>query len=129
MLTGISQAAKLVEALHAQEIPFRTRPELLLVDEGKLRRKHWVNRRWLVFVHRRDRGRAVEVVERRGGGQTEHALPLLYVTGPLCMKPGHAFEIAPCSWCQSGHDWIAEANVYASMQAHIDLPELLEDTL
>ena len=125
MLTGMSGALKLVEALRAQEIPFRTRPELLLVDEGSLKKKHSRYRRWLVFVRFADRARAAEVVERRGGGLTQHTLPVLYLSGPLCMKPGHDFELEPCSWCHTGHDWLGRADALGPIPS-LSMPE---DTL
>ncbi len=109
-LTSLGIAIKIVEQLAREGVPFRAVPELLPVDEGALNEDDGKYRRWVLFVREADLPRVTGWMERKSGVVRDHGHPVLFVLGALCREPSHDFELLPCSWCDTGHNWIAKAN-------------------
>ena len=91
---------------------FRAVPELLSVDEdGHLNPEYAQYRRWVIFIHQDGFEIANWLIEQSRKVVKEHdQLAVRYITGSLCRKDGHEYELSPCSWCDTGHDWIAKAD-------------------
>jgi hypothetical protein len=108
LLTTHSLAKKFTNSLAHNELRFRVVPELLSVDKGELEPEYWGSRRWVIFVHKNDFEIAVELLSTRKNVLSEHGMPVTYIAGSLCQKEGHEFELYPCSWCHTGHDFLGK---------------------
>lgn len=109
-LTSLGGAILITEKLTLRGIPYRAVPDLLPEDNGVLDEEYGRYRRWVVFVARADLPQATEVMEARKGAVQAPRQPVLYISGAICREPGHLLELEPCSWCDTGWDWMAKAD-------------------
>ena len=110
LLTGHAFAIKFTNKLRENDLRFRGIPELLSVDNGELEPEYRGYRRWVIFVHESEFDRASELLSTRQDLLSEHTMPVSYIAGPICEKVGHEFELYPCSWCHTGHDFLGKAS-------------------
>ena len=126
LLTDFSATLRFTQHLTDKGGRFRAVPELLSVDEDSYLDPEYARyRRWVIFIHQDDIEIAHRLIEQSRKVVKEHDQPVQYITGSLCRKGGHEFELSPCSWCDTGYDWIAKADLL--MEAHT--PTIPKNTL